>query len=267
MKYTRLFAAIAVAACLSIPPLAYAAFPSQATFTGTVTKLVGNVIWFNTNSAATYSAETSAAQMVRKNGAAMHFSEIVIGDKVKITGQVWQDNSINAKYVRNMSLYPRAGTFSGKITGLDPAGQKFTFLTKDGEKTAQTDLYTVFKKNTNVSMFSELELGWSVVVKGVWERNNALIVAKNVQANVRLVNIDVSGKIGMIVPGGITVIGNNNVIYGADITKAVLMDRKNKAAAINLFVPGDDVRVWGKHISGQIKITAQKIKNNSLPRP
>ncbi len=265
LSYKKFLSAVVIALCMVFPLMSSAA-PGIKTLSGTVTKLNGNVIWFTTGSAATYSAETSHAQLFRKNGAGMAFSEIAVGDKISLTGQVWSDNSINASFVRNLSLYPHTSTFSGKISGLNPSLSTFTFTTKDGEKTVRTDQYTTFKKNSSSATFNDLELGFSVSVKGVWERSNAVLVGKSVQANVRLISIDITGAVGMVSPDSITVIGENNVIYGVTVTNATLVDKKNKKITLPSFTPGDTVRVWGKHVSGQVKVSASKVKNMSLPR-
>ena len=97
-----------------------AATQSEKNLTGVVTRLVGNQVIFKTANAVVYSAETSNAALVRKNGTPMRFAEFAIGDKVEVRGQVWPDNSMTTTRIRDLTLYVHNGTFTGKIIGLDP---------------------------------------------------------------------------------------------------------------------------------------------------
>lgn len=248
---------------MSLPALAVAAFPTsrQATLTGIVTNITGNQIMFKTNSAATYRAETSGATLVRKNGAVMQLGEILVGDKIQVKGKVWTDNSVNATYVRNMTLYVHNSTFAGKIISIDPPTSSFVMESRsNGKQTIRTDSYTTFKKNTATAMFSDLQLGFSVTVKGMWDRKPDILLAKTVTANVRLVNISITGQVVSISPTGLTVLAHN-VVYGVDTSQTAFTAKNGTKTTQNSILLGDTVRVQGKHINESVQISGLSVKN------
>lgn len=269
MKTIIITVSAAVLLGASLPAACGAAVPAsqQRTFSGTVTRLSGNQVTFKTASAASYTAETSQAVLVRKNGTAMRFEELLVGDRIEVRGTLWPDNSMNALYVRNMSLYTHTGTFTGKIASIDPANNTFTMQSRTyGTQTVRTDGFTTYKKNSKSVTFKELETGYSVTVKGVWDRANTNVLAKSVQATVRLVNITVTGVVSLKNGTDLTVLGSNNVIYGVDAGKARFTDRSGKAVSPGQVGPGDKVTVRGKHVSESVAIVAESVKDASLPR-
>lgn len=251
-----------------IPGLCFAAeiAPKQKTVSGIVTQAYQNILVVKTSSAANYTAQTWQAKLIKKYGAEMKFGEILVGDKIEIKGLVWPDNSINAELVRNMSLYPHSGTFSGKVDSVSLNGLGFKLQTASyGLLNVQGDVFTIYKKNNTSSRLSDLEPGVSVSVKGLWERDKTNIFAKQVLVTVRLVNIEISGTVSMTMPGGISVVANGGVIYGVDISGAAFQNKNgNKISAAELKV-GQQVKVKGKHISGKSQIFASGVKNMSVP--
>jgi hypothetical protein len=211
-----------------------------------------------------YKAEVSAANLTRKNGASMKFEEIILGDKVEVKGQLWPDNSLNVSVVRNMSLYPHSGTFSGKIINIEPVSSRFTIQKSQGTQVIKTDSLTTYKKNGSSSTFRDLELGMSVKVKGIWERNNADVIAKEVSGNLRLVSIEFTGRMVMKSDSAITVVGANNAMYGVNTTKAKIMSKNNKPILVGELRLDDVLKVSGKHVSGRLEVIAGTIKDNSL---
>jgi len=257
-----LFVLIAVSFLLA-PLTGLAATPK--TFTGTITKIVGSQLIINTTSAATYAVEVSNAQLVRKNGMAMNFSEFFVGDKIEAKGTLWGDNSVSAVYVRDALLYAHKGTFTGKVTGINPANLSFTLQSKaNGDQNIQTNNFTSFSKNGSSSGFNNIELGMSMTVKGIWDRSKTNVVADIVDGSFRLINIDFTGILSMKNGNSLTVIGNGNVIYGVDVSSAVTQNKNSSPLAVAQYKIGDSVHVWGKHISGLVQITGTKVKDTSI---
>lgn len=209
-------------------PTARTASPQHKVFTGKVVSVNNYQMKFMTGTGAAYTAEISRATLLRKYGAPMQASEILVGDKVEVKGALWPDNSMNATAVRNMSLYAHSGTFSGKVTTLDPAAASFVMQTGQNFRTVRTDSYTIIKKNGAPASVSALTPGMSVKVKGQWERSDSVVAAKSVEATVRLINITITGRLVMKSPTAISIVGDNNAIYGAEISKAKLTGKNNK---------------------------------------
>ncbi|MFA5991485.1 MAG: DUF5666 domain-containing protein [Candidatus Doudnabacteria bacterium] len=238
---------------------------SVKTYTGSVVSASGSTVVFAGSNAAKYRADIGSALLVRKNGAAMIFAEILVGDKVEVKGTLWADNSISASTLRNMSLYTHNGSFSGKVTEINPNDSSFTLQTaKYGNQKITTDSLTVFKKNSSSSTFKDLELGMSATVKGAWDRTPTYISAREVNGSLRLINIDFTGTLFMKSDSSFTVIGNGNVIYGVDITKAKLQNKSGKTLSLSRINLGDTLRVQGKHVSGSVKVIGSIIKDVSV---
>jgi hypothetical protein len=235
----------------------------QKSFSGSVTRISGSSVFIKTSSAAAFSAEVGNAVLVRKYGSAMQFSEIMIGDKVQIKGALWSDNSISASYLRNMSLYAHRGTFKGQIETIDPATSKFTMQSKAGLQTVRTDGFTVFKKNGRSAALSELAPGVNVSVKGLWDRTSTDIAAMEVTATARLINIDFTGQLIMKNGNALTIIGDTQAIYGVTTNGAQLQSKNGTLSTLGRYNINDRLRVWGKHVSGTVQITAVRIKNLS----
>lgn len=267
MKKLYGYAGVAIVVSLIVPSLCLgaASSPKQTTLIGVVGRIAGNELTFSTPSAAIYRAQTSSAVLLRKYGAPMRFEEILAGDKVEVTGMVFSDNSINAVSVKNLSLYVHIGTFTGKIGIINPAASTFTLDSKAyGVQTIKADGLTVIKKNGSASSLSEMHTGMSARVKGTWERSNKNVGATEVDGTLRLINVSFIGTLVMMGPTGFTVIGANNAIYAVDFGNAQLVSKNNKPIAWGEFKLDDKLTVQGKHISGQLQITASKIKDSSL---
>ncbi len=251
-------------AVLTAPAVTFAAvFPRQATLSGTVTVKTASGIIFKTATAASYVAEISQAGLQRKNGSVMRPGEILIGDKVQVSGKLWNDNSINAVAVRNLSLYTHTGTLSGKITGLNPAAMTLTVQTASGSRTVNIDQFTVFKNNTAVVTYGGMALGMTATVKGVWDRDPSVVLAKEVKGVLKLVNITITGTLLMKGDNSLSV-GADGVLYGVDITRARLLSKSGKSITAGQINPGDTLRAEGKHIAEGVAITASLVRDVSV---
>jgi len=237
----------------------------QEQFTGIVTNLVGNQIYFKTKSAANYRAETGSAVMVRKNGSNMAFEEIIVGDKVEVKGKVWNDNSINASYVRNLSLYSHNSTFKGKVIYLAPHLLSFTIESKkSGKQNITTNKLTAFNKGSVSGTFGDVQIGVNVTVKGTWDRSFKEVLASEIKITSRQINIEITGKLTLKNQTALTVVGENNVIYGIDTTQAKLKSKNNKPLTVHDLNMTDTVKVKGKHLAESVQIYASEIKDLSV---
>ena len=260
MKTMRFGFAAILAASLWVPAVVFAANPK--TLSGAIVSIAGSGIIFTNGTAASYRADLNNAVLSRKNGASMNVAEMLVGDKIQVTGTLWSDNSISVQALRNLSLYAHNGTFSGKIIGINPAALSFTLQSASyGNQTIKTNNFTTFSKNKSSATFKDMELGMSATIKGVWDRSSSDVTASQVQGTLRLINIDFTGTLYGINGNSITVIGNGNVIYGVDISKAKLLDKNGKTLKLEKFVIGNTLLVKGEHVSGSVKINAFSVKD------
>jgi|GEM_PF-2114919 len=260
------FRAIVLAIILTvIPAVSFAATTAKArVYTGTVTRIDGTQLMFITSSGAYYTVQTQNISLLRRYGASMEFSEIIKGDKIETQGLLRPDNSIVASYVKNLSLYPHTGTFTGKVGNIYPFASLFTLESKaNGIQNVHVNSLVVFKKNNSPATMADLTPGMSVTVKGMWERKNTDLTAKEAAATVRMVDIYFTGTLVMRGETAFTVVGDNNAIYGLDIAKANLQNKSGKPINYLQFNMSDTLRIWGKHVSGSTNIVASKIKDLS----
>ncbi len=235
--------------------------PKTLNLNGTVTQISGLQVYFKSPSSAKYTAEISTAKLFRKNGTEISVSEILPGDKIEVKGKVWPDNSINAEYVKNLSLYPHRSTFIGKITGINFQKSEFTLESGSVSRLVKTSQLTAYKNSGSISGFSNLEIGMSATVKAAWERKDSVLTAESVEAKQKLINITITGTLVMTSPEAFTIVGDNNVIYGISLNNAVLVSKSGKKLSLSAFQNGQQVKVEGKHTSGLVKIFATKIRN------
>lgn len=237
-----------------------AAAGPEKDLSGIVTQLSGNQVIFKTTNAVVYSAETSNAVLTRRNGTAMLFSEFAVGDRVEVHGQTWQDNSMSATRIRNLTVYAHNGTFTGKITTLDPLRGTLTVQGNQyGTQTVHTSPQTVYMKNGSIVPVQSIAVGMSATIKGTWERTRTDVVAREVRATVRLLNIDITGQL-MLKDGYNLTVVSNGVLYGIDASTAKVKSKNNKLMLVSELAMSA-VRVQGKHIQESPHIVAATIKD------
>lgn len=248
----------AMALTILFPQKAFAT--ADRNITGVVTKLVGNQIIFKTTNAVVYSAETSNTVLVRKNGAPLQFSEFAIGDKVEVHGQVWKDNSMTTTRIRDLTMYTHNGTFTGKITAFDVSANILTLLgTQYGSQTIHMNPQTVYMKNGSIVPLEQIAVGMSATIKGTWERARTEVVAREVRATARLLNIDITGEL-VLKDGLALTVTSNGVLYGIDASTAKVRSKNNKVMNLSE-LSMSTVRVQGKHIPESTHIVASSVKD------
>ena len=177
---------------------------------------------------------------------------------------VWQDNSVNAVLVRNLSLYVHNSTFTGKVTATDGPNGIFTMQSRQhGTQIVHIHNLVIYKRNNGSATVQDLSVGVTTKVKGTWERTSQHITATTVTISARLLNIDITGEIVVKGPDGITVVADR-VMYGVDIANAKLQSKNGKPILPAELTAGGAVKVQGKHIAESPRITALLVKDLSV---
>lgn len=104
-------------------------------------------------------------------------SEISVGDWVNVKG-TWTDNNqttLQATWIRDVSIQKRKGTFIGNITSM--SGSTFVLASQNrGNQTVTYSSTTQIVDNANNSISSSsLKVGDRVRVKGMWDRKFSTI--------------------------------------------------------------------------------------------
>lgn len=231
-------------------------------FSGKVTAIVGTEVSFSTASAAYYNMQTQNISMQRRYGSAMQISEMMIGDRIEVTGLLRPGNEIAATLVKDLSLYTHTSSVSGKIITINPLAKTIGITnSKHQNQTVYLDNITTITKNGAYATIADLSPAMAVSVKGTWERSSTDIHALTFKATVHLVSIYITGALMVRGADFITVIGSNGPIYGVDIANSQVLDKNGKPILISNIDMDHTIRIWGKHISGTPEIIASKIKD------
>jgi len=187
---------IAVILCAVTPLIASAASiaTSERTLSGSVIVISGSQITFSNSTAGVYTVQTSGAKLVRRNGSPMQLSEMLVGDKVQVTGNVLPDSNVAGSTIRDLSLYTHKGSIGGKITTVNANG--FTLQGAPGKVyNVHTDINTAFKKNSTSATLADMQVGMTATVQALWDRNSTDILARDVKAVLHLVQVYFTGKL------------------------------------------------------------------------
>jgi len=262
----KLYIQIACALCISFLPYSARAVESKLkTITGIVTRVVDTQVVITTGTGNTYYIQTASAQLSRRYGSPMTMGDILPGDKLEAKGIIESVNFIPATTIRSLTLYTHNGTVAGKIISTNLAGFSFTLEDRQLIKhTVYMDSKTSIKKNSVAAIFNDIETGMKVTVQGTWERTNANIAAKEIILIQRLIAIEVTGALSMRSPTALTITGNQGALYGVDISKAKLLNKKGTVIPYTSLSLGGKVKIIGKHVSGKQQIIASSVKDYSV---
>lgn len=228
---------------------------------GTVTSISGSTIMMAAkNSTSTvYSVDTTNAKLIRHYGAALTLADMQTGDMLRVTGQILGTN-IAAKTVRDDSLQARYGTFVGTVSSL--SGTSFVLVSKErGNQTINTSTSTVIRLADKKGSFSDLAVGETVTVSGVWDRTNTNVTANRITIKVNGINL--TGMLNSISGTTLSVTTASSTVYSIDASKTRVTYKNGHKADLSLLQTGDQVRVQGKTIAGSTNITASFIMDLS----
>jgi hypothetical protein len=201
----------------------------------------------------------------KKQGTPMQLSEIKIGDKIEASGLTAGNNTIyQTNSIRDLSVYPKKGTFTGIITALNILQNQFTIYNKtSGNQTIHLTPLTTFTQTTQTASSNDLKPGMTATVKGLWERTATDITATQISAKFRYINIELTGTILWKSETGFTIATTTGTLYGINFTAAKLQNKNNQPIQPNEFNVGDTIKIQGKHLAENPQITATTIKNTS----
>jgi hypothetical protein len=226
---------------------------------GTVASLSGSSITLTGSKGVTYAVDATNAKFIRRYGAAMQLSDVQTGDALLVTGVV-SGTSVAAKTVRDQSLQAHNGTFIGTVSAVN--GTSFTLQSKArGSQTINTTSSTVFKKGTVSSGLSDIAVGQTVTVSGVWDRTNSNITATRVTIKVSSLNF--VGTLNSVSGDTLTVTTASSTTYSVDATNARVTYKGGRKGSLSILQTGDSLNIYGKAVSGSSSVTATLVRDNS----
>lgn len=140
----------------------------------------------NTLTVGTYTVIVSdSTKILRRFGGKSDLLEFNVGDNLQVLGKTGSnENTVDAKLIRNLSLQKRRGAFVGIVKSIKPETGEFVLETLNrGDQAVSVDSKTLYRnrqeKNIN---FSDLKVGHKIRVKGLWDNKlNTVTEVRNIK--------------------------------------------------------------------------------------
>jgi len=226
---------------------------------GTVASVSGNSITLTGSKGVSYTVDATNAKLIRRFGAAMQLSDVQTGDALLVTGVV-SGTSVAAKTIRDQSLQAHNGTFIGTVSAVN--GTSFTLQSKErGSQTINTTSSTIFKTGTASSGLSDIAVGQTVTVSGVWDRTNSNVTATRV--TIKISSLNFVGTLNSVSGDTLTVTTASSTTYSVDATNAKVTYKGGRKGSLSILQTGDSLNIYGKAVSGSTSVTATLVRDIS----
>lgn len=225
-----------------------------------VTAVSGNTVTVSSGNAGnTFTVDATNAKMVRRFGATMKVGDIQVGDMLEVRGTV-KDWAVSANFIKDNSLQQKNAKFSGSVTAV--SGASFTLASKErGSQAVNTNGDTKIKKNGKVASMSDVLVGATVNVSGVWDNINNNISASNVNIIVKSKKVKIKGTVNSLSAACMTntpclgVTGEDGTTYTIDVTAARFVRKFNGKSNLGEVKMGDAVEVQGQSTDAKVQST------------
>lgn len=235
----------------------------QVSLLGKATSVSGTTIVLTANNGATYTVNVNTARIIRKFGAAMTVNDIQTNDQLFVQGVLMgattgtTGTTIQAKLIQDMSLQARNGSFAGTIQSI--SGNSFVLQSANrGLQTIFTSSTTKILKGNVTASLTDLTVGATVKVDGVWNNTNSNVTANKIQIVVKQEEVHLNGTVVSV--GGTTMTFTaDGKTYDVDISKINVATRTYFGNDIMKIKAGDAVQIWGKTMTGSLQIKASLV--------
>ena len=212
---------------------------------------------------------TASTTLVRKLNGASLLDEFGVGDTLQITGTA-SGTTINATRIKNVTIQRINGVQQGTITSINAS--TMTFVMKSNEKLPQTvtvpDSAKLFKGNL-AAMFSDLAVGQTVRVVGLWRRSLHTLTADRVMIKASELNGKVTATNCTATPATLIVSvkkGKTTTAWTITVNdQTVYRDRgfvQIGCAAVSL---NDTVRIRG-FVTGTMVMMALQLQDSTIKK-
>ncbi len=131
---------------------------------------------------------TSATTLVRKFNGPSSLEEFGLLDDLKVRGTL-DGTTITATHIKNYSIQRKGGEFWGTILSIDATAKSFVMKPKErSQQTVKTDVDTEIFQGNRAGEFTDLAVGQSVKVIGLWRKSQSIVEADRV--NIKLTEIE-----------------------------------------------------------------------------
>lgn len=162
----------------------------KADWQGTLTSIAGTTVPTTLQlqvDTTTYTVNlTVDTKIVRRFYGRSALEEFAVGDTLKVKGTLdpsIDPDTINASYIRDVSIQRKGGTFVGRITSIDAAAKTFVLDVRGKQRPDQTvkvsDATKIYLGHLE-GRFDQLAVGQTARVLGVWRKSANLVDADRV---------------------------------------------------------------------------------------
>lgn len=125
---------------------------------------------------------TSSTILVRKFGGPSSLDEFALGDLLRVEGTV-TSTTVDATKIKNLSIQRKGASFKGKVLSIDASAKSFVLdPTKESleNQTVTTSTNTRFFQGNRMGIFSDIGVGMTVKVIGIWRKSLNILAADRV---------------------------------------------------------------------------------------
>ncbi|TAN57385.1 hypothetical protein EPN15_04510 [Patescibacteria group bacterium] len=223
---------------------------------------------------------TASTAIVRRYNGKSNLTEFALGDDVEVWGKPIDSGNIQAKILKNHSIYltNTKGVF-GNIKSIDADNNALVFNWKDKDYNVKVDADTkiIIPGIKAKAKLADLKVGDRAQGRAVYNSLTQTYLAKHIVV-VRRGGIDLLKKTaktvnktgtlskieGTALPA-VLEMTKDGKIYKINITSKTVITRKHFGKSdLSEFKVGDKIRVIGKYNADTMTITALVLKNDSL---
>lgn len=237
----------------------------QVSLLGKATAVNGTMITLAGNNGTVYTVDAAGARLIRRFGATMLVSDIQLNDQLfvqaTLTGST-TSSALKAKLVQDMSSQARNGSFSGTVQSV--SGNSFVLQSQNRSlQTIFTSSTTKILKGSVAATFSDLTVGATVKVDGIWNNTNSNVTASKIQIVVKQEEVHLNGTVVSV--GGTTMIFiADGKTYGTDLKNVKIAGRNYFGTDASKLKAGDAIQVWGKTTGDVLQVRSTLVIDFSM---
>lgn len=237
----------------------------KLSLTGKATAISGTTVTLAGNNGTTYTVDASTARLTRRFGATMVVGDIQINDQLLVKSVAMDTSTstaIKAASIQDMSLQARNGSFSGTVQSI--SGNNFVLQSQNrGLQTILTNSTTKITKGSVAATLSDLVVGATIKVDGVWDNTNSNVTANKIQLVVKQEDVHLNGTVVSIGGTAMTFTADGKT-YGTDVNNVKIAGKNYFGTDASKLKAGDAIQIWGKTTGNALQVRSTLVINFSM---
>jgi hypothetical protein len=237
----------------------------KLSLTGKATAISGTTVTLAGNNGTTYTVDASTARLTRRFGATMVVGDIQINDQLLVKSVAMDTSTstaIKAASIQDMSLQAHNGSFSGTVQSV--SGNSFVLQSQNrGLQTILTNSTTKITKGSAAATLSDLIVGATIKVDGVWDNTNSNVTANKIQLVVKQEDVHLNGTV-VSIGGTAMTFTTDGKTYGTDVRNVKIAGKNYFGTDTSKLKAGDAIQVWGKTAGDSLQVRSTLIIDFSM---